>query len=287
MFTRTEYGQINKYLFYPEILVWVEGEDDYPFYEPVVHQWPCRIEAAGGKDKCKKLAEKVIENNYPFVVVMDGDYDILEVQENLHQRVLVLKKYSIENYLFERNVMQNVCCKYVGSKDYYEEIGDLFDDLDKEIETNLFNLIVLDIANYRLGLGVDFFPGHAARIMSLPSLRCKPEQVAAVCGAINPKVRAKDFAVFEQLVKGFVDKARFSDLIRGHFLFDVIRQFLIGCVEKIRDRKIVIDNDSLLVMLSLEFWNAIPTDVHKNLIDDLSVAITESQSIKTKASPIQ
>ena len=97
-FARTTLGKIAQYHFDKYLTVWVEGPTDIPFYEQALRKLDCRVKDAGGKSECLKLAKALKEKDHPYVVVLDGDYDILERRRSWHRRVIVLNRHSVENY---------------------------------------------------------------------------------------------------------------------------------------------------------------------------------------------
>ena len=105
-FSRTPPGLAAEHLFYSEILVYVEGYTDIPFYNEVLQNYSCRIISKNGKSECKKFATLLEQGNYPYVVVLDGDYDILESTRSLHRRIVWLHRHSFENYLLEEEPVE-------------------------------------------------------------------------------------------------------------------------------------------------------------------------------------
>ena len=109
-FTRTEYGLRNSHQFYSNPLVWVEGDDDVVYFGYALQDLDVVVKPANGKTNCESLAEELFESNAPFVVVMDGDYDLIsKTARRRHRRLVVLERYSIENYLFEAQICEQVC----------------------------------------------------------------------------------------------------------------------------------------------------------------------------------
>lgn len=84
-FSRSESGIENRDLFYlPKILVYVEGQTDFPFYDEVLLNHNCHLKAQGGKEEGKKLANALIGKDLPYVVVLDEDYKVLESTRSKH-----------------------------------------------------------------------------------------------------------------------------------------------------------------------------------------------------------
>ena len=281
MFNRTISGLINKFLFYPVPIIWVEGKDDFPFYEPILHRLDCRIEAAGGKDECKKIANSIVEHEYPFVVILDGDYEILKKMANPHKRILVLNKYSIENFLFEKALVQSICCKYEGSGGRSEEIGALFDEVEREIQSHLYYLVVLDIANYKQNTGLKAFPDRVDSILDIVKVRCLPERISTISEMLSANLDPDIIDEARGLVRKFLQSGRFSDLLRGHIIFGIIRHLIRRGVKLITNNLPNIDNDSLLIMLSLELWKITPSVQHLNLETNIRIAVEEAHQIKS------
>ena len=72
-FIRSDLGIENRDLFYfPKILVYVEGYTDFPFYEEVLRNCNYHLKAQGGKEECEKLAGTLIDQDLPFVVVLEN-----------------------------------------------------------------------------------------------------------------------------------------------------------------------------------------------------------------------
>ena len=281
MFSRTLAGLVNKFLFYPKPIVWVEGYDDFPFYEPIIKDSNCRIETACGKDNCLVLAQNIIQKDYPFIVILDGDYGILENQGNPHKRVILLKKYSIENYFFDLSLMQKICSKYIGTEEYLTEIDTLFRKTERDLQNSLFDLVVLDVTNYRKDMGLKVFPEKADPVLDVKKMRCISGKIQEIYNLLIGEFKEEDIFEMKALIETFLQKNSFTDLLRGHFLFGVLRYFIFNCVRNLKsDRKPNIDNDSLLIMLSLELWNIIPTTSHRTLLQDVKEAATDAWRIK-------
>lgn len=281
MFNRTISGLINKFLFYPAPIIWVEGQDDFPFYEPIIKRLGCRIEAADGKEECKKLAESIIEHEYPFVVILDGDYEILENRENPHSRVLFLNKYSIENYLFEKDLVQIICCKYAGSEDGKEDIGVFFDVVEREIQQHLYDLVILDIANNKLGAGLNGFPDRVDSILNVVTVRLIPDRISPVCNFLRESLSVEAIEEAKNIVDNYLKTRKFTDLLRGHLIFGILWHFIRRGVQILTGKLPNIDNDSLLILLSLELWNLKPSEHHLQLEIDIRIAAEEAVKIKS------
>ena len=281
MFTRTTAGLINKFLFYSEPIIWVEGPDDLPFYYPIINGLGCRIEAAGGKDECERLSEFIIQDNLPYIVVIDSDYEILMGYKILHDRVIYLHKYSIENYFFEREIVQSVCCKYSGSLEGKEALGTLFDEVEKDTQQHLYELVVLDVANHREGTGLEVIPTSPEKLIDIRSVHCSSERVSQVCKAISINIKPETISESRTLIDNFLRDRRFSDLLKGHFIFGIIRHLIRHGTQMLNKRLPNFDNDSMYIMLSLELWNLKPSAHCQDLEHRIRNAVTQALELKS------
>ena len=154
-FSRTDSGLAAEYLFYPEILVYVEGYTDIPFYDAVLQNYNCRLKAKNGKPECKKLATLLEQNGFPYVVVLDGDYEMLERTRSRHRRIVLLHRHSYENYLLEKEPIKQFCGDRVRSEDSLEELltSEEFAEFVADTEVKFKDMLVLDVAHQRSKTG--------------------------------------------------------------------------------------------------------------------------------------
>ena len=281
MFTRTSSGKINKFLFYDEILIWVEGQDDYPFYERILRNRPCRLEVAYGKNECEKLAQAIIESNYPYIVIMDGDYEILERKRNPHRRIIYLQRYSIENYLFEEEPLNKVCRNYARVNDDEDVLGNTFTNTITNIENELFDLLVLDIAHYRENTGQDVFPNSVDAILeNVRELTFDSIRISATCA--SNQTNEDSITEVEELITRYTNQRRLVDIIKGHIIFGIIRHLIFNSIRRIRNRPPYIDDDGLLNLLSSEAWDNQASPDHVRLKNKLYRAFRDAYTFKTQ-----
>ena len=149
MFTRTDSGLAEKWRFCEELIVWVEGPTDVLFYRIMagsVRSVICRFEAFGGRPTGLKLIRELKNKDYPYVVILDGDYDILRGTRAPHGSVLIVPRYSVENLLWERDAVNEVCCRHAQCGEKRDLVGDDMATVERVIERELLGAIVLDVA---------------------------------------------------------------------------------------------------------------------------------------------
>lgn len=278
-FSRTISGKLASYLFYREILIWVEGSDDIPFFDRIVRNKHCRLENANGKSECLKLSRGIIEQNLPYVVILDGDYEILERKRSPHRRIVILNRYSIENYLFEEEPIERVCRNYAQVGDDVDILDGTYHDVLDRIENELLDLIVLDVAHYRQNTGEDVLPSRAEPLLDNPRiLTFSTDRIQDICNKLQIECTA--LAESQDLINKYIRFGRIVDVVNGHIIFGIIRHLIINAVRRIRNRNPNIDNDGLLILLSTEAWSLSESRDHNRLKNRLFRAIRDAHLIR-------
>ena len=275
-FIRSDSGVENRDLFYPEILVYVEGHTDFPFYEEVLQKYGYHLKAQGGREECKKLVVGLVQKDLPYVVILDGDYEILERTRSPHRRVVLLHRYSFENYLFEEEPIDQFCRDHGHSANRLKKLASNFETVLKETKQKFEELIALDITHQRAGTGYDVLPEKSDRFFKTKKkvdfLDSQIEQYIETAKCIN-RQKVNDTIA---LVKQFLRDHRFIDLLPGHFAFGIIRRFIIHTVNAKRK----ISDDEIRVYLSREVWRLVKTRDHNSLKRRLRRAVREAEQIR-------
>jgi hypothetical protein len=282
-FHRTDLGLIAKYLLYPEPLVWIEGHTDIPFYERILRDCSCRLEPAGGKEQCQKLARALVEKDYPYVVVMDGHYDILEKTRSNHRRVVMLHRHSSENYLFEKEPIERVCCNYakVGSSE--ELVGNAFEELIEYVESELIELVIVDVAHCRSDTGYQALPNRIEPLLEpRKEIAFSHSEIERRCADCQNRIGQDNMDEAKALVVKFLKAKRLVDLVPGHLVFGIIRRLITKTVKCKTRRKPYIDNAGLMILLSVEVWSLAQSRDHGSLKRRLRRAVREAQTQRQK-----
>lgn len=280
-FTRTLSGLISKYLFYDVPLIWVEGREDIPFYNNILKNIDCRMESAGGKGECFKLAFEIINNDFPFIVILDGDYDILLTNRNKHRRVVILHRYSFENYLFEKDAIERVCMNYTRTCDGKDISCENFNNIRDLIEREMRELVVLDVAHTLNNTEHKVLPDRIEPLLDCHiKLTLNKDLVENICESKRKKIDVKKIEKAEKLIDTYTLKRRFVDLVKGHLIFSFIRLLLINSITQKAGRRPNIDNIGLLVLLSSEVWNSYCSADHESLSRRLKRAVKEVSIIR-------
>ena len=281
-FTRTTQGKIAQYRFFSEPVVWLEGTTDYPMFEPLLRTMNCKPLSAGGKEESLKLAQAMIADDLPYIVVVDGDYEILGRQRSYHRRALLLKRHSIENYCAEAVLIEIVCQRYSEGRTAGADVIGRFEELVEHLEEELKALVVLDIALThvadRASKGV--LSGSIERVLGqkAPPVfdRAEVERLATR--------KAKDVGPMATeragtLLSRYTERKRFVDIVRGHWVFALIRWFVVGELERV-GMKMNIDNRGLRVLLGGEMWREASSQDHRSLRRGLQRAVGEVRRMR-------
>ena len=276
-FARTTLGKIAQHRFDKRLTVWVEGPTDIPFYEQALRKLDCRVKDAGGKPECLKLAKALKEKEHPYVVVLDGDYEILERKRSWHRRAVMLNRYSVENYCFEKDPIERVCCSHAHVSFEEKLIGNSFDSALSAVESDLFELIVLDIAHQRAQTGQKL-------LIKMEELLAKKDKIVFDKRRIKQILRNKTEGVSKKvvgevrsLVKNFRRRKRLVDLLQGKQVLRIITHLVNRSAKKRRSSTSNLSPDGLFIRLSSEVWSEIVSDDHKSLKRRLYRAIKDIQ----------
>ena len=95
-FTRTPTGVVGSRYFSSKPIVWVEGPTDIYFYEPVIGDLDCVIKPFHGCLNSEALIKGLVDDDcdYPYAIILDGDYSILNRRRSVHRWVVVLRRYQ-------------------------------------------------------------------------------------------------------------------------------------------------------------------------------------------------
>lgn len=279
--SRTPSGLTAEYLFYPETLVYVEGHTDIPFYNTVLQNYDCRIRTYREKKRSDRLMEELIEKNCPYVVVVDGHYEMLERTRSQHRRIVLLHRHSYENYLFEVEPIEQFCRDRARLTDSLEDIlpNSKFKEVLERAEHYFKEVIVFDVAHQRAETGYDALPDKPHRFFeSTTKLDFQNSEIkhwgteAANCIDRDSTDHAKT------LVEQFLRKHRFVDLLPGHFAFDIMRRLICETLHE------SVKKEEIRLYLSREVWRLVKTRDHESLKRRLRRAVREAEKIRSTQS---
>ena len=276
-FSRTPPGLAAEHLFYSEILVYVEGYTDIPFYNEILQNYSCRIISKNGKSECEKFATLLEQGNYPYVVVLDGDYEILESTRSLHRRIVWLHRHSFENYLLEEDPIDKFRHYRAPLEDSLDRLPSSFKEIASDTEQKFKELLILDVAHQRAKTGHKVFSKAPDQFFSTPrTVDFNNSEIKKLCNEATLGIDEQSIEEARTLVQDFLKGHRFIDLLPGHFAFSIIRRW-INYTVNVRQR--ILEED-IRVFLSTEVWRSVNTRDHNSLKRRLRNAVREAEKIR-------
>lgn len=280
-FIRSDSGIKNRYLLYfPKILVYVEGYSDIPFYEEVLQNYDYHLKARGGKKECEKLVTDIVEKDLPYVVILDGDYEILEHSRSQHRRIVWLHRHSCENYLLEENPIEKFRHYRAPLEDSLERLPSSFKEIVEDTELNFKELLILDVAHQRAKTGYKVLPKGAEGFFVGSTADFEDSRIQERCSEATSRLDEQSIAEARILVRAFLENHRFIDLLPGHFAFSIIRRW-INYTINVRQR--ILEED-MRIYLSTEVWRSVKTRDHNSLKTRLRRAVREAEQMRKSSS---
>lgn len=255
-FGRTESGKANKPYFVGKVIFYVEGDDDIAFFAPLRRLLDARFESANGKNEALKLASREDGAKYPYVVILDDDFDRLLDKHISKSNVVYVGRYSIENLVARDDLLIDFVRDYCGTEDDVPEIY-LMAKVWQDCGERLVRLVVADLAACISGSGRGGVP----------------DRIEAWIEVVGERIRIRDAAWrrFEEYVRG-LDGAALSRAesllhgresgdvcehhLRGHLIFGLLRNRLIHAIRQIRGSGFAADSRVILRMFSEMFWRS-------------------------------
>jgi hypothetical protein len=256
VFSRTTSGKANKGLFIRELLVYVEGDEDVTFFSALRSELGCRFESADGKGEAEKLAKKLLDDNYPYAVILDGDFDVVLGRKIQHPRVVYLSVYSIENFLANDDVIREFIEGYCACDDGLEDIlllGDFWDLCGGDLR----KLVTLDIARAMSGLDRAGIPDRIDPWLAISDSRVVLTRDArARISDLEEQTPARQILAARRLLEQRSDVEVCCELLRGHLIFGIVRKKVFIAIKRLLRRNCVADNRMLLKSMSEALWRS-------------------------------
>lgn len=233
---------LNKF-YQVDRVVYVEGEDDIPFWEEIflkLANIQVEFESVGGKTELLKHAEAIYEGEAEYLLAMDSDFDRVFAIEK-HPSIVRTYGYSIENTL----ISEESICRIIKNLARIPRRDAPYEDCERwlsEINYKIKDIVLCDVINIKEELGLSVVPDSSERFMKDGgSASISEEKIGDFVDRLGidkvEKLRSEDMNLAD---KGM----NYLDVIRGHFLFSAAMNFI-----KIKTRyfgkKITISKDML------------------------------------------
>lgn len=244
-----------KNLFYnADAIVYVEGQDDIPFWELMFKKHsPLNVEIqdVGSCSALKPYMEKICNENLKAIVACDKDLTFLDDKTFSHQNIIRTYGYSIENTLLNTdNLLKTI--KVLGRFPSRRLAGDDISSWLEHFYAHTATIIKMDIFNVKNKLGISVVGDNATRFMvSKNSYQICPKKIESYVASITPQIPGYS----EAIVDGILEQSGVSTHMatKGHFLFSAAAQFLCLFIKK-HGLKVSLSYDAIYsaLVLSLE-----------------------------------
>lgn len=265
------------HLFYnADAMVYVEGEDDVPFWEVIfdcLFKYQVEVQDVGGSKELEKYIEKMNLGKLQGIIACDSDFEILKADSS-NPNIIRTYGYSIENTLICTSTILKVVRSVgkVGAKNIPKQ--ELAEWLSYFYQITK-NLVIYDIYNELNRLGVSVVGNNCSRFF-------KSQTSYEICESkVDKFIEDIDFSVGQSDVDNInklVDRIprEFSDFIRGHFLFSAISKFISVFIKKL-NTKVSLSNEALFGALLLAFENNFNSkhehyNYYENAINQISIS---------------
>lgn len=208
-----------------DVLVYVEGDDDVPFWQAVfseLHNGAVAVECVGGSPEVDKYVTRIIEDDARLVVARDADYLRVEGKLVEHERVVYSYGYSIENSLYVTKIIEKV--SHICHRKIAPENGSVKEWLD-HLCHSLHSIVVYDLASDIHGVGIACIGSNCERFMqSRRSPLVDSSKVAELVKDLGSKISQKRFMEAEEAINN--TGGYNVMLLRGHVLASAVLRFV-------------------------------------------------------------
>ena len=278
-FTRTAGGLSEKWRFHKVPTVWVEGPTDLCFYTPIAESLPCRFEPFHGRENAGALVASLKEKDYPYLVILDGDYGILEKAKRPHRKVITLSRYSYENFLWEPETINRVCLRYAQCGDQKDLVKTSMDRAIEMLEKEFLPALILDVAARRMHPAPKVLPNRIEPLLKdKTSYELDSSKLKSLVDKAGGEVDASSVADSKRNIATFLKGHCISHIVRGHLLFGLLRRIFVQAANKERGSKSATADDVLLQMFSDAVWHHSREGDHKRLKRNFRTKLRELSS---------
>ena len=265
-FTRTPGGLAEKWRFHQVPTIWVEGPTDIFFYEPIIEKLPCRMEAMHGSENAIVLIQALVDHDYPYLVILDGDYKILKPASAPHRCVIILVRYSFENFLWEHEAINRACLRHARCGEAKDLVANEMNRVARHLKKELLHAVALDIAARRSPSPPAVLPDAIEQLaLSKAGPDVDPVKVAAFVAKVEVQLDPKVVEAAQKELKVFLKTRCITHVLNGHLIMGVLRRLFIRAAEQESGTKGSLSNDALTQILTDMVWRQCPSDDHKHL----------------------
>lgn len=225
LFYSDEALSIKSFFYNRKFMVYVEGDEDIPFWSELFEQITkeFEIEQTGGIGNLKNYMDKIMDGNKSFIVACDKDHSIYN-ENNKYNNCLIVHTYgySIENSMYcPKNINYAIRRLAKTAKDYSESINTWYEDfLNKGSK-----LLPYDVINHVNGIGVACFGDNCCRFLDDRNKHIlDDEKIATYISNIQKHFEESELEKVIDKINVDIREMRFK--IKGHFLTHGVSAFV-------------------------------------------------------------
>jgi hypothetical protein len=216
---------VLKKFYRAEALVYVEGDDDIPFWTAVFSAAKgvsVAVECAGGVEEAEKFVRRIEEEDAKIIVARDSDYSLYAGRRSVSDRVVYTLGYSIENSLYTQSVIKRIA--HILHRKVAPSDADVASWLRSFVDS-LRRVITNDLAVSLSGLGIvalsdnceSFMVNNSSPFTSQAKIDARLARIEA---RVSQEARDRAEAALS-------DNGGFHDLVlRGHVLASAVLRFV-------------------------------------------------------------
>jgi hypothetical protein len=156
----------------------------------------------------------------------------------------------------------------------------------RTIQVELSEIIVLDIASELTNTSRQVLPQKAESLLRARGLAFSTERIQSICADIVQIIHEDQIRQANAFVKSYIQRGRFVDLVKGHFILGIIRRLVFEAIEAKLGRKPNMDDKALVMLIAGEIWQSSSPD-HMSLKRRLLRAIRDAIKLKSKSGSTQ
>lgn len=274
-FSRTTSGLLNQFRFYRVPLFWVEGVNDVPQVERMLEGIPCKVRSAGTRSNCEHLIDHLVKDGHPYGVLVDGDMDVFSRKRSRHRRGLTLRRYSMESYFVDIEVVEEVCSRLAGERFRRGEIRRLYLRSASGLGGELRKLMVLDYVAWRCREDRSFFPKRAGRVLADAGLSIDATRFRGVSAQAPVQRGSAQFAELRRQAICAAGSVGCPYCIRGSFLYGIVVR-LVRLGLKRCGVSLKIGDNELRSLFAAAAWERPKTKAHKDVKSRVRRAVREA-----------
>ncbi|HIF9326577.1 TPA: DUF4435 domain-containing protein [Photobacterium damselae] len=234
-----------------DAMLYVEGQDDIPFWEFMFNKfcgYSVEIQDVGSCTALIPYIERIHSGELEAIVATDLDLGAFSSTLLEHKNIVRTPKYAIENTMIFVDCLSKAL-KVLARKSARQINNYEIEAWLEYFYTEIKPLIIMDIVNARKASGISVIGDNATRFMiSRNSSQLCPAKLQNYSNSISQQLGEYD----EQEILDLIESKGYkpSDLVRGHFLFSAVSRFL-GEYIKALGINISLSNDALYSSLVL------------------------------------